>query len=201
MKFFTSDIHLGDEWTLKSDLRPFKDVKHFNKHIVKQWNKQAKKSDVIYVVGDFIDCDGDGHDNWKNYLPWVNKFKADIVLITGNNEDRVVKYYFNNDFESFREYCLKLGFKEVYKNLKLEVCGKTMFLTHKPMDCDKNYINLFGHTHAAGGIYRPFGLNVGCDLFCYRLLSEKDIEHLLNKKSKFWNKDKHLNNLNLDIKG
>ena len=32
----------------------------------------------------------------------------------GNNEDRVVKYFFNNDFDKFKEFCLSVGFKDVY---------------------------------------------------------------------------------------
>ena len=71
--------------------------------------------------------------------------------------------------------------------------GKSFFLTHKPFNYNDNYINLFGHSHAAGGIYMPFGLNIGCDLFHFRLVSENDIFHLLDKKAKFWDKDKHLN--------
>ena len=193
MKFFTSDIHLGDQPTVESDLRPFKNAKIMAKDIIKQWNKQAKKGDVIYILGDFIDCDGAGYEGWREYLPWVKKIKADAVLITGNNEDRVIKYYFNNNYEDFKNYCLNLGFKGVHKHLDIEIGDQPMHLVHKPLEYKKNMINLFGHIHAAGGVYRPFGINVGCDLFCYRLLSEKDILHLLSKKAQFWDKDKHLN--------
>ena len=31
-------------------------------------NKQAKKGDIIFVVGDFVDCDGEGYTNWKKTL-------------------------------------------------------------------------------------------------------------------------------------
>ena len=67
------------------------------------------------------------------------------------------------------------------------------FLTHKPLDYKKECLNLFGHMHASGGLYKPFGFNVGCDLAHYRLLSENDIFHLIDKKEKYWDKDKHLN--------
>ena len=193
MNFFTSDIHFSDLTTLKSDLRPFKNTKQFDKHIIKTWNKQAKKSDTIYVVGDLIDCDGENHDEWKTSSLLIKKIKANIILIMGNNEDRIVKYFFNNNFELFKEYCLNLGVKEVHKNLLIKMRDKEFYLTHKPFDYKSDYLNLFGHTHAAGGIYKPFGLNVGCDLHHYRLISENEIFHLLAKKEKFWNKDKHLN--------
>ena len=65
MVFFSSDIHLGDEENLKLDLRPFKNIKQFDKQIIKTWNKQANRNDTIYIIGDFIDCSGEGHDAWK----------------------------------------------------------------------------------------------------------------------------------------
>lgn len=193
MNFFTSDIHFGDEFTLKCDLRPFKNIKQFDKHMIKTLNKQATKNDTIYVVGDFVDCDGASYDGWKKSILYIKKIKAKVVLIMGNNEDRIVKYFFNGKFDVFREFWLSLGFKEVYKNLTLKLRDKEFYLTHKPFDYKPNYINLFGHSHAAGGIYKPFGLNIGCDLFHFRLASEDDIFHLLAKKEKFWDKDKHLN--------
>ena len=193
MNFFTSDTHFGDEYTLKSDLRPFKNIKQFDKYVIKTWNKQATKKDTIYVIGDFVDCDGEGFDNWKKAILLVKKIKANVILIMGNNEDRIVKYFFNNNFDLFKEYCLSLGFKEVHNNLVLKMRDKEFYLIHKPFNYKQNYINIFGHTHAAGGIYKPFGLNVGCDLHHFRLIRENDLFHFLSKKEKFWNKDKHLN--------
>lgn len=174
-------------------MRPLKNAKVFAKKMIKNWNKQAKRGDVIYILGDFIDCDGKGFDGWKEYLPWVKKLKAEVVLIMGNNEDRVVKHFFNNSYDDFKHYCLELGFSNVYKRLEIDINGNAVYLAHKPLNCKMNMINLFGHVHAAGGIYFPWGLNVGCDLFNYKLLSEKDILHLLEKKEKYWHKSIQLN--------
>ena len=193
MNFFTSDLHLSDVYTLQSDLRPFKNTKQFDKFILKNINKQAKADDTIYVVGDFIDCDGDGHEEWKKSIQLVKKIKANVVLILGNNEDRVIKYYFNNNFEEFKSFCLSIGFKDVVKTLILTMRDKDFYLVHKPFEYNPNYINIFGHTHAAGGIYKPFGINVGCDLHHFRLVNENDLFHFLAKKAKYWDKDKHLN--------
>ena len=193
MLFFSSDTHLSDEYTLKSDLRPFKNAKQMDKFIIKTWNKQTTKDDTIFVVGDFVDCDEVDKVSWQKSILLVKKLKAKVILIMGNNEDRIVKYHFNNNFELFKEFCLSIGFSEVHKNLTITMRDKEFYLTHKPFDYNPDYINLFGHTHASGGIYKPFGLNVGCDLTHFRLLSENDIFHLLNKKAKYWDKDKHLN--------
>ena len=193
MYYFTSDTHFGDDEILKQDLRPFKNAKQFARILIKTWNKQATKDDVIYVIGDFVDCDGYGYDTWKDSLLLVAKIKAKVVLIIGNNEQRVIKHYFDNNFESFKNYCLSVGFRDVLINTVIHVQDRDYFLTHKPFDYNPNYFNLFGHMHASGGLYKPFGLNVGCDLSHFRLLSENDIFHFINKKEKFWDKDKHLN--------
>lgn len=189
MRFFTSDIHFGDKPTLWTDLRPFKNEKQFDKFIIKKWNKLAKKGDVVYVVGDMIDCDGAGFDSWKRTIHYVKKIKADIVLIIGNNEQRVIDNYFNGNFEAFRTLCLELGFKEVCQDMTIEVAGEKFFLTHKPSDCKKDMLNLFGHLHSSGGIYRPFGFNVGCDGHYFLPFSEEEIKILLRNKEKFWDKD------------
>jgi len=193
MYFFSSDTHFSDESTLKVDMRPFKSTKKFDKFVIKTWNKQTTENDTIFVIGDFIDCDGEGFDGWKQSILYVNQLKANVVLIIGNNEERVIKYYFGNNFEKFREYCLNVGFKEVYKNLTISMRGVEFYLTHKPADTKQDMLNLFGHTHRSGGLYRPFGFNVGCDINHFRLYSEADIFHLIDLKKKFWDKDKHLN--------
>ena len=193
MKFFSSDIHFSDENTLKFDNRPFKNVKQFDKHIIKLWNKQTCKEDTIYVIGDFIDCDGEGFVEWKKSFPYVKNLKAKVVLIMGNNENRVLKYFFNNNFELFKEYCIGLGFKEVHNNLVVKIKDIDFYLTHKPFDYNKDMLNLFGHMHRSGGLYKPFGFNVGCDLNHFRLYSEDDIMDMVEMKKKYWDNDKHLN--------
>lgn len=193
MLYFTSDVHFYDEDTLLNDSRPFKSVKAFDKYIIKKWNKQANKNDTIYVVGDFIDCNNEKHELWKKSILYVKKIKANVVLIMGNNEDRVVKYFFDNDFEKFRAYCLSVGFKEVCKTLDLTFNNKEFHLVHKAINYKKGVLNLFGHSHRSCGLYKPFGFNIGCDLNHFRLYSEKDIEFLIKLKEKYWDNDKCLN--------
>ena len=193
MRYFTSDIHFNNEDTLINDKRPFKTTKQFDKYVLKLWNKTAKNNDTIYVVGDFIDCDGKGCDSWKKSILYVKKIKANVVLIMGNNEDRIVKYFFDGDFQKFREYCIDIGFKEVHKNLSLTMNNQEFYLVHKAINYKKGVINLFGHSHRACGLYKPFGFNIGCDLNHFRLYDENDIQFLLDMKSKYWDKDKNLN--------
>ena len=121
MKFFTSDTHFNDLGTIETDGRPFKTAKAFDSYVLKLWNKQAKKGDTIYVVGDFVDCDNSESTSYLTSLSYVKKLKADVVLIVGNNEERVIKFFFDSNFDAFKNYCLSLGFKGVYRSLDIEV--------------------------------------------------------------------------------
>ena len=192
MYFFTSDLHFNDLETIKNDNRPFKTTKSFNRFIVKTWNKQAKKADTIFVVGDFFDCDDETCTDWKKTSKIAKQIKANLVLILGNNEERIIKYFFDNDFEKFKQYCLNIGFKEVYKNLEIEFGGNKLYLVHKPIHHKEGMLNLFGHMHRGGGIYKPFGFNIGCDLNHFRLYSEQDITHLISMKNNYWDNDKNI---------
>lgn len=192
MNYFTSDLHFNSEETLKIDMRPFKNAKMFDKAIIKNFNKQAISKDTIYVIGDFLDCD-DGSDlRWKKSIHYVKKIKARVVLILGNNEQRVIKFFFNNNFEKFRKFCLACGFEEVLENGFIKINNYKFYLAHKPADCKKNMLNLFGHNHRAGGVYYPFGFNIGCDLNHFKLYGENDILYLMELKNEYWDKDKHL---------
>ena len=189
MNYFISDTHFADEKTFEIERRPFKSVQVFDKFMLKQFNKQAKKGDTIYVVGDMLDCDGLGSESWKKAIHYVKKIKAQVVLVMGNNEDRIVKYYFNNNFKKFKEYCLSLGYKDVVKNAYVTIGKQKLYLAHKPSQCKKNMMNLFGHVHRDGGLYYPFGLNVSCDLNFFRLYSEDDIMLFFEKAFPYWQND------------
>ena len=192
MYFFTSDTHFYDNETLLIDDRPFATAEEFDNFVISTWNSQAKQGDTIFVVGDFVDCDGKGYDGWKTSIKYVQRINADVVLIIGNNEERVIKNWFNNNFEAFKKYCLEAGFREVHKNLIVEVYGQPFYLTHKPKDCRTDMLNLFGHLHRSCGLYKPYGFNVGCDLSHFRLLSENNIKKFLQMKADFWDKNEYL---------
>ena len=192
MYYFTSDLHFGDETTMKVENRPFKSVKQMNRILIKNLNKVLTKNDILYVIGDFLDCDDETKTSWSDVSDLPKKIKAPVILIMGNNEERIVKYFFNNDFEAFRKYCIENGFKDVKQDDYIKMNGKDFYLVHKPTQYKKNYINLFGHVHREGGIWKPFGLNVATDLNHFRPYSQDDIFTLLDKKATFWDNDKDL---------
>ena len=113
-----------------------------------------------------------------------------VILIMGNNEQRVMKDYFGNRFEPFKKYCKELGFYDVKKEEYLKIGRLKLYLNHYPSKHKEGYLNLFGHIHRTTGLWKPFGLNMDCDLNYFYLYSQKDIENLNALKVKFWDKDK-----------
>lgn len=189
MIFFTSDTHFGSEDTLIRENRPFKNYKEFDKYVLKLWNKQTKKEDTIFHLGDFLNFNSKDENSWKQTLSYVKYLKANIILIIGNNEQRVIDNHFNGDFNSFKNFCIKLGFKDVQIDCEIELNGQKFYLNHYPRNHKNNCINLFGHTHRTTGLWKPYGLNVGCDLNHFFLYSENEIFRILTLKDKWWDKD------------
>lgn len=192
MRFFTSDTHFNSQSTLEMDQRPFSSTKQFDRYVLKLWNKQTKKGDVIYHLGDWGSCSKNQMHGWEQAYPYVKKLKAKVILVIGNNEERIVKFFFSNNFDDFRNYCKNLGFLDVVKNCEIEVAGKKFFMTHKPKDCKPEVLNLFGHIHRTGGIYRSFGFSMCCDLNHFYLQDENAIANFLDMKEKYWDLDENL---------
>lgn len=188
MIFFTSDTHFGSDDTLIRENRPFKNHKKFDNYVLSIWNKQTNKDDVIYHLGDFLNYNSKD-ENWKNTLAYVKKLKAQIILIIGNNEKQIIHNHFNGKFNDFRLFCIQLGFKDVLMDAQIEMNGETFYLNHYPRNHKAGVINLFGHTHRTTGLWKPYGLNVGCDLNHFYLFSQDEIFRLLDLKKKWWDAD------------
>ncbi len=145
-RFFTADTHftLKDfDGTILRDGRPFKSCKQMNEFIIKQWNKQAEKDDVIYHLGDFINFNHKDADDYEKNFSLVKKLKSKVVLILGNNEERLLKMVFDDDFEKFKSYLLSLGFYDVIKkDLILTIGGDVKVpLNILPYNVIKNYVD------------------------------------------------------------
>ena len=188
--WYTADSHFGSDsvTVLQRDNRLFKDNAEYTAEQVRIWNEQASSDDTIYVIGDFCNYNSTEKD-YISGLAVSKQINAHIILITGNSEDRVIRDVFGGDYEKFREYCLTdphFKFEDVIRNTYVTINGEKFFLTHKPTDHDKECQTLFGHTHRYGGLWKPFGFNVGVDLNHYRLFGDDDIMFMLGKKKIYW---------------
>lgn len=175
MNFFTADTHFDSARSLDLSLRPYKNVKSMNKAIVRNWNKTVGKNDMVYHLGDFGE------------LEFVKKLHGKVVLVLGNYEEFFLKFKFHNNFEEFREYLKNLGFFDAIENhTVLEVNGEPLYLTHRPMDSNLKYFNLFGHIHNLCMVKR-FGLNVGIDCHEYKPINEETIRFYENAIKNHYN--------------
>lgn len=188
--FFTSDTHFGNDGIIERENRPFKNWKQFARKTIRTWNKQAGKDDVIYFLGDFVYCFPGVETDFEKAYKLVKKIRAKVVLILGNNDEMIMKLHFDDDFEKFCSFLCECGFLDVKREEFLNVDGLKIYLNHKPSNFKAGYVNLFGHTHRTTGLWKPFGLNVGCDLNHFRLYDMAEIERLLDLKTKYWDDDK-----------
>lgn len=192
MNYFIADLHFGSEEILQRENRPFSDIDVFQRYCYDLWNEVLNKNDTLYIIGDFINYNKDNKlsiDEIDDIFTSIKRIKANAILIIGNNEERIIKELFNNSFELFRDYLKKCGFKDIKKDEFISFEGENFYLNHYPSKHVDKYINLFGHTHKATGLWKPYGLNVGCDLNYFQIYSEDDIINLLKIKRKWWDND------------
>lgn len=186
--FFTADPHFGLNdfmGIMRRDNRPFKTLKQMTKKVIRLWNKQAGKNDVIYVIGDFVNYNKSDHDSYKVTFGLVKKIKAKVVLILGNNEERLMRDVFDNDFQAFRDYLLFRGFFDVIESgIEVDILGTKYYLNHYPAKANKSMKNLFGHIHSCGFV-KSYGFNVGVDCHYFKLLSEEDIKSFEERRQFF----------------
>lgn len=194
--WFTSDTHFMGPKCLLRENRPFKSIYAFDCYVLKLWDSQVSEDDIIYHMGDFVEYSSVGNNiqSWREGIAYVQNIKCNVVLIIGNNEEGIIQDFFDGDFESFRSYCIHQGFNDVCKNKYLEIDDANCFyLVHKPSEHKDGVINLFGHVHRITGLYKPFGLNVNCDLNHFYLYDLMEIERLLKNKKEYWDNDKDIN--------
>ena len=180
MRFFTADSHfsLEDVSVISRDFRPFESLDEMNEKIIEIWNSQANKGDVIYHLGDFVNYNYRDCKGYEQCFKFVQKIKADVILILGNNELRIMENLFDNDFDKFKKYLLGLGFKDVIKdNITLKIGEYEFVLNHFPVNADKSKRNLFAHVHKSVFV-KKYGFNVGVDNHYFRLFNDEDIIYL-----------------------
>ena len=184
MRFFTADSHftlIDHKDTIKRDFRPFKNVKEMNRKILKIWNKQVTKDDIIYHLGDFSNFNKYDSESYKTTYDFVKKIKAKVILIIGNNEEYIIHFVYNDNYEEFKQFLLNKGFHDVIRGgIYLEMHEKRFYLTHKPSDHKDDAINLFGHIHGTVFV-KKYGFNVGVDNHYFKLFSEDDIMDLVGR--------------------
>lgn len=174
--FFTSDTHFSSNRVIKLHLVPFENVEQMNYELVKRWNSVVSKNDTVYHLGDFGE------------YKYVKKLNGNIILILGNYEIADMKKQ-KLTFEQFKDYLKSLGFYDVVKKSStIKVDDYQVFLTHKPIDCKKDMINLYGHVHTLKPVNKS-GFNVATTYFDFYPVSLKQMKNKITFIKKFADKN------------
>lgn len=112
--FFTSDTHYFHENCIKFDNRPFRDLAHMHRSLIKRYNSVVPESGVCYFLGDV----GMGpSDEMKELISQLNGTK---VLVLGNHDKGHNSMY-------------NLGFDVVVNAIDLYIAGERVTMTHCPL--------------------------------------------------------------------
>ena len=139
MNYYIADCHFGHKNILLFDKRPFGDLAQMEEVMIMLWNAAVRKSDTVYILGDF--CWGKA-DEWLRIVRQLNGTK---VLITGNHDLTSYPVELKNQFADITP------FKEIVDNGR-DNGGRKVLLSHYPMPFYKRannekYFMLCGHVH------------------------------------------------------
>lgn len=164
--FFISDTHFSQVNKGRTKENKIGDYKKTDHEYIKKWNSVVGKKDIVYHLGDF------------GKYEIIKKLNGQVILICGNYEMLDIK----DDFESFRDRLIKMGFKDVVLEglvLDKNVLGREVYLTHKPESCKKDMFNLFGHVHSLKPIMKN-GFNVCTEYHNFTPLSSYYIKNYID---------------------
>lgn len=127
MRYFIADTHFNHENIIKYCKRPFQNAKEMNEYIIDKWNSVVRQKDIVYHLGDV------GFGTTEELKEIIGKLNGTKILIRGNHD-------FRRGVNGWKE----VGFAEVYRN---KLVLENFILTHKPIEVESQYINVFGHIH------------------------------------------------------
>lgn len=162
--FFTSDQHFTDT-RYNLFYRPFSSQEEQNSVMINAWNSVVGVDDIVYHLGDFsTTLDG---------IQYVHKLNGTIHLIKGNYDDPIPNEVLEKNFAS------------VQVEKIIEIDGRQILLNHYPEKASKDMFNIVGHIHGLWKVQRNM-INVGCDAWHFKPVSEDEIKFAINAIEKFY---------------
>lgn len=127
--FFIGDTHFGDSQIIDYEQRPFASVEEMDRELINRWNYVVTDEDKVFMIGDF------SLYNMQKTTEICNKLKGTKILIMGNHDDNLEKYYYDCGFDKVSEYPV--------------ILDEFWMISHKPLYLNKNmpYANIYGHVH------------------------------------------------------
>lgn len=142
--YFIGDTHFDDKNINDFAERGFKSVKEMNEYIVNCWNNVITDSDIVYIVGDFVNSKYN-----VETAELILGLRGHKILIRGNHDTLCDDEYY------------ELGIEKVYDNPI--VLDNFFIVSHEPMFMNNSmpYVNIFAHVHN-----NPIYTNYGKKHFC-----------------------------------
>ncbi len=180
-RWFTSDMHFGHANIIRYCDRPFADVDAMDRGLVARWNDTVADGDEVWVLGDVA------MGRIDESLGLIGELAGTKLLVPGNH-DRCWPGRGDKAAEWVGRY-VDAGFAEVLPEVvELTVGGRPArachfpyfgdshdeerFESHRPVDDGR--LLLHGHVHTRWRI-EGHQVNVGCDVWDYRPVSEEQI--------------------------
>lgn len=131
-KFIISDTHFGHGNIIKYCNRPYDNIFHMEKELIKNWNEVVGKNDIVYHLGDFS-----MKLNKGKTIGVINQLRGNIFLIQGNHDTHGHPFY-KTYFTNYSRYPI--------------IIPDGIILSHQPVFVNENmpYINIHGHLHNGG---------------------------------------------------
>lgn len=157
-QWFYADPHFDHKNILVYEKRPFQNIEHMNKSLVKNFNEKVTDDDICYNLGDVA--------FGKRGSYFINQLNGRHVVILGNHD----KNRGNKIPDKIFSAVLHIG-------------GLNVFCVHDPMNSNPIFeLNLCGHCHSwfremelheKGK--RSLIINVGVDVWDYKPVSWEQI--------------------------
>jgi calcineurin-like phosphoesterase family protein len=187
--WFTSDLHFFHKNVIGFCNRPWTSVEEMNEGLIKNWNDRVRKTEQVYVLGDFL---FGGSSRLREIVPRLNGQKT---LVRGNHDATARKV-------------IAAGFHDVVENEAIKLPnGTKVLLSHFPyypdpaeearagkaaagIQLDTRYLHkrilrddydrwlLHGHVHTQWQVLDK-QINVGVDVWNWRPVPHETIQAII----------------------
>lgn len=123
--WLVSDSHYFHKNICKYENRP----SNHNELMLKTWNSLVKWNDVVIHLGDLV---------FGNHPEIIGMLNGYITLVRGNHDRQSINWYLSN------------GIKSICDSFTLDIYGKKLIFSHKPIvNLPKEFdMNIHGHFHS-----------------------------------------------------
>ncbi len=136
MKYYISDLHLGDTLVFKLCGREIT-IEQFNDLIINNWNRVVQEDDEVYILGDLA------NEEYKDCIICLRQLYGNKHLIIGNHDIELL------EDEAFRIQLQKI--MSIKHEDLIEDSGRLVFLSHYLLldwsECHRGSYLIYGRIH------------------------------------------------------